>query len=167
MSKKDIVENLKSRAKELREELTHIDGLLKVYGLNGTEGEQQSFGKEFYPEIKPETKKTETLTSKAKKGIKELMSYPLSYRKEDIRHNLQKMGIDGITKSTLHMALTSLRDDGEVVGYRLNKSNLLVYYMSVDGKDLSNKKFQVKEEYRPKDLPEIEKFEFLEKKNPN
>lgn len=163
MNTKDIVTNLKSRAKELKEELTHIEGLLKVYGVD-EEGEQKSFEKSFYPERKPETKKSESLTSKAKKGIRELIGYPLSYQKEDIKYNLKKMGIDDITKSTLHMALTSLRDDGEVIGYRLNKSNQLVFYMSVNGKDISNERYPIKEKYRPEDISEneIEKFEFLD-----
>jgi len=163
MSTKQIVGNLKSRAKELKEELTHIEGLLKVYGVN-EDGEQQSFEKDFYPERKPETKKTESLTSKAKKGIRELMDYPLSYQKEDIKYNLKKMGIDNITKSTLHMALTSLRNEGEVVGYRINKSNQLVFYMSVNGKDHSNERYPIKEKYRPEDLSEneVDKFEFLD-----
>jgi len=168
MNTKDIVNNLRSRAKELKEELTHIEGLLKVYGVYGDgayeNDEHKSSQQEFYPELKPETKKSESITSKAKKGIRELMSYPLSYQKEDIRYNLQKMGIDDITKSTLHMALTSLRDEDEVVGYRINKSNQHVFYMSVKGKDHSNERFPIKDKYRPKDIDEndVEKFEFLD-----
>jgi hypothetical protein len=163
MNTNDIVTKLKYRAKELKEELTHIEGLLKVYGINQEVG-QQTFEKSFYPERKPETKKSESLTSKAKKGIRELMEYPLSYQKEDIKYNLKKMGVADITKSTLHMALTALRDDGEVVGYRLNKSNQLVFYMSVSGKDISNERYPINEKYRPEDISEneIEKFEFLD-----
>jgi len=163
MSTKEIVNNLRFRAKKLKEELTHIEGLLRVYGEN-EDGEQKSFEREFYPELKPEEKKSETLTSKAKKGIKELMTYPISYQKEDIRYNLEKMGIKDITKATLHTALTALREEAKVVGYRINRSNHWVFYMSIEGKDTNNKEFPVKDEYRPQSLStnDITEFEFLD-----
>lgn len=160
MSKEGIVQDLKERSKELREELEHIEGLLKLYGANGPSETMRRT--KFTPEI-PENKKSKTLTQKCKEGIRKLIDFALSYQKDHIKHNLKKMGI-AVTDSTLHIALSQLRDEGEVVGYRINKANQNVFYMSKKGIDKTNANYPIKEEYRPDSInsEDVDLVEFLD-----
>ena len=161
MSTQSIIENLKDRARSLREELDHIEGLLDLYGANGVAETETQSG--FTPIIPNKEKKSQTLTSKTKNGIKKLVQHPLSYQKQDLKYNLQKMGVE-VTDATLNTALRALRDEGDVKGYRINRSNQMVFYISKEGVDRDTEGFPVKEAYRPESVKaeNVDEFEILD-----
>jgi len=159
----EYIEALKTRRDELNEELKLLNGILDKYNLpSDSKTSSNSIGQSemFTPVFSEDKSKTMSIT--IKNGIRKLVEHPFSLQIDDIETSFEKYGIEA-SKSGIHNALRSLRENGDVIAYKVNNSNQMVFYISPDGVDKSLQRFPVKLDYRPVHIKEsdIESFDFL------
>lgn len=121
--------------KQLKEELSNLDAKReKILELIDTYGSPQP--------MKEDISKSERYRHIIRDMVKEEKSFHIN----DIEAEIERQGID-YNKAAVHQALQSLRDAGEVVAVKINKSNQKYYYLSPEG--INGSKYKVKDSYLP------------------
>jgi hypothetical protein len=160
MKNQDYIKVLTERKKELQEELDLVNRLLgNVSNDVGNSDTSGGSSGENFPVIVSD--KSRSAVARVKSAVKKLLEHDVSLQIEDIRANLDRMGVD-YNKSAIHNAFKSMRESGDLVSYKINGSNHLVYYMNPEGRDDSIEDFPIKPEYRPENISadDVESLEF-------
>lgn len=163
MNTTDYIKVLQDKKEELEEELALINKLIARSGVSvsSTRSSGQVSTEDIVPIVVED--KSRSAVARVRNALKKLIEHEVSLQIDDIRHNLDRLGVEDYNKSTIHNALKYLKEKNEITAYKINNSNHLVFYMHPDGKSEETSDFPVKPEYRPKSISEadIETFEFI------
>lgn len=88
--------------------------------------------------------------------IRELIQVPKSYHITDFESEFERKGFE-FNKGLIHQVLNSLRESGELIAVRINKSNQKYYYLSPKGKQGDS----IKDAYLPMPKKYVESLELM------
>lgn len=161
MANKDYIKVLIDRKKELEQELELVNRLIGRTNIDHPERLTDANNNEAdsFPLIVSD--KGKSTIARIKSAIRKLLQHEVSLQIDDIRANLENMDVE-FTRSAIHNAIRSMRENGELVSYKINRSNHHVYYVNPEGVDMSIDKFPVKPEYRPQGIrsEDVEEIDF-------